>query len=129
MAENHFWVHSSYVPLTRSWSAHGCGLEGCQEKCHVCLHIFALPKASAPAGDTILVRDVMTLLSSCSLSGVHRQLLFSLSGPFHTHTELSCKHCPAPGHWLSVASKISPSQVLLRALHELSALNSIFHSD
>lgn len=131
MTANHFWIHGSCILLRRSCSTNGCGLEGCQEKCHTSLHIsFALPRPSAPAGDTIQVWHVMTLLSSCSISGMHRQLLFSLSDPFHTHThthtELSCTHCPAPGRWLSVDSEISASQVLLRTLHELIVLNGAF---
>lgn len=53
---------------------------------------------------------------------------FSLSQTLftHTHTELSCTHCPAPGRWLSVDSEISASQVLLRTLHELIVLNGAF---
>lgn len=47
--------------------------------------LFRRPQLLAPARDTILGWDVITLISSCSLSELHTQLLFSLSDPFHIH--------------------------------------------
>lgn len=46
------------------------------------------PQLLAPAGDTILGWDVMTLLSSHSLSEVHRQFLFSLRSFSYTRIQL-----------------------------------------
>ena len=89
---------------------------------------FAPPQALAPAEDTILSWEVMTFLSSCSLSEVHRPLLFSLSHPFHMHTYSSRQLQMLPCSRLLLASgaEVSPSQVLLRTLHTVSVSDSGF---